>query len=98
MSSSKESVTFLNQQQKAIKIIVVGDGYIGKTCLLSTYVFKKFPHGYAPTIFENHSGKLNIFYYKTKATRSTRLKEICSLFFIRNYYNSIFKISCSSQL
>ncbi len=63
--SSKESVTFLNQhqhqqqqhQQKALKVIVVGDGYIGKTCLLSTYVYKKFPNVYSPTIFENHSGK-----------------------------------------
>ena len=65
--SSKESVTFLNQQhhnnnhhhhqQKALKVIVVGDGYIGKTCLLSTYVYKKFPNVYSPTIFENHSSK-----------------------------------------
>jgi hypothetical protein len=66
---------------KELKLVVVGDGYIGiikrfffhlssfcyvknvfypniqgKTCLLWSYVYGKFPHGYLPTVFDIHSG------------------------------------------
>jgi Ras-related C3 botulinum toxin substrate 1 len=34
-------------------MVVVGDGAIGKTCLLFAYMENKFPDGYQPTIFEN---------------------------------------------
>ena len=42
---------------KELKLVVVGDGYIGKTCMLWSFVYKKFPQGYVPTIFDIHSGK-----------------------------------------
>jgi GTPase SAR1 family protein len=41
---------------KELKLVVVGDGYIGKTCMLWSFVYKKFPQGYVPTIFDIHSG------------------------------------------
>jgi Rho family protein len=44
---------------REIKITCVGDGYIGKTCLLLSYVYKKFPSDYVPTVFESHASKLS---------------------------------------
>ena len=38
-----------------IKLVAVGDGAVGKTCLLNVFVNEKFPDQYEPTVFENYS-------------------------------------------
>ena len=40
------------------KIVVVGSGAVGKTCLIHCYVNESFPDGYVPTVFDAHRGTL----------------------------------------
>ena len=41
--------------KKALKIVVVGDGAVGKTCLLLAFSKGEIPSAYVPTVFENFS-------------------------------------------
>eukprot|EP00474_Spongospora_subterranea_P009381 CRZ09839.1 hypothetical protein [Spongospora subterranea] len=42
------------QTPHLIKIVVVGDGAVGKTTLLLRHVENRFPETYVPTVFENY--------------------------------------------
>ena len=61
------------------KLVIVGDGACGKTCLLIVFSKDQFPEVYVPTVFENYVADIevdnkqvirNIWYYvKTMVAR-----------------------------
>ena len=42
------------------KLVIVGDGACGKTCLLMVFSKDHFPEYYAPTVFENYVADIEV--------------------------------------
>lgn len=51
MSAGNEStMTMIKNNLNQIKLTVIGDGCVGKTCVLATFQTKEFPTDYVPTM------------------------------------------------
>lgn len=53
MNPLKQNMNQDRTEQKSGKIVVVGDGACGKTCLLEVFKKNTFPEDYIPTIIDN---------------------------------------------
>lgn len=60
--SSKRVPIFVLGFMAAIrkKLVIVGDGACGKTCLLIVFSKDQFPEVYVPTVFENYVADIEV--------------------------------------
>ncbi|XP_050478803.1 ras-like GTP-binding protein RhoL isoform X1 [Bombus huntii] len=56
-NNNKENKNTVSRH-RPIKVTTIGDGTVGKTCMLITYTTNEFPSEYVPTVFDNYAGSI----------------------------------------
>ena len=44
--------------QIPLKLVIIGDGAVGKTCMIMSYYTNEFPEEYVPTVLENFTKEI----------------------------------------
>ena len=79
-------------ERRTVKIVMVGDGAVGKTALCSTFVNNQFPQDYIPTVFDNFSRLQTVDGEQvTMSIWDTAGQEeyVCFLLFLRMIFSSL---------
>lgn len=64
------------------KLVIVGDGACGKTCLLIVFSKDQFPEVYVPTVFENYVADIEVDGKQVRILPSVAVPD-CDEYFLR---------------
>ena len=66
MGNKVQSADNLDSNRIRKKLVVVGDGAVGKTALLMVQANGEYPEQYLPTIFENYVSKVKVGHHEVE--------------------------------
>uniref|UniRef100_A0A914DMF1 Uncharacterized protein n=1 Tax=Acrobeloides nanus TaxID=290746 RepID=A0A914DMF1_9BILA len=46
--------------ERQIKCVLIGDGTVGKSCMVTTFTTGSFPQEWVPSVFENYSAQMTV--------------------------------------
>lgn len=72
------------------KLVIVGDGTCGKTCLLIVFSKDEFPEVYVPTVFENYVADIEVDQRQVKKLRN--FISITNNYYIKISHGPIFEM------